>query len=558
MIVFYNGSIYSEGEIKSALVVKDKKIKYVGEDETAKAMAAEAKASGSVRVVDLQGRLMLPGFVDSHAHPARFDASLEGKINVTGLGTGEEILREIRSYVQQNPDRDFYLGAGWAAPVFGDEGPTKEMLDEIVSDRPMVLTGVEGHTLWANSKAIEMAGITDDTPQPEGGVIEKNSDGTVRGSFKEEAQKPLLAIMPEPDIETVKTVIKKYQKKMVQAGCTASAEMMMYKNDVYYNAYMELAENDELIMKAGLTSMITPDLPAEEFIDKYAKPDRKVYNRVIHDYFIKIFVDGVVEGHTAWLKEPYEDVPGFCGDPIWDHDKLFRLALELDKMGYHFHLHAIGDRAAQEVADFAEYLQANNPRDDRIVVLAHAEMIAPEDIIRLGKLGVSLSTDPYWFGDDTEYHEEFEIPYLGEERAAELYPMKSLFDAGIVVSAASDYNITPYPHPLLGIAIACKRAFMMPDGTFGNSFNLKEKVTIRQMIEALTVNGYYSLGVGDRSGRLIEGMDADLVVLSDNILEWDEVDGIDKVAVEMTVSEGDIVYEGAWTIADAFREYDIV
>ena len=553
MIIFYNGKVYSDGEMKSALVTEGKKIVYVGDDETAKAMAAGAKSD--VRMVDLNGRLMLPGFVDSHAHPGYTAKMFEDKISLSECSTKEEILQEIKDFVEQNPDIDFYEGAGWMAPVFGEAGPAKEWLDEICPDKPMVLTGLEGHSLWANSKAIEKAGITDETPQPDGGVIEKNEDGTVRGVFKEEAMKPVHAICPEPSVEAIKKGIRNYQKLMVEAGYTASTEMMFCKNDEIYQAYMELAEAGELIMKVGMSNLITPAKPGAEYLKDYANPDRKIYNRAIHDYYIKIFMDGVVEGHTAWLKEPYADDPNYCGDPIWNHDDLFELALGLDKMGYNFHMHAIGDRAAQEVADLAEYLQKNNPRDDRICVLAHAQLIKPDDIQRLADLGVTLSTDPCWFGFEKAYHEGLEIPFLGEERADSMYPMKTLFDAGIVVSAASDFNITPYPHPLYSAMTGSQRAFIDENFQPDEVYRPEERVTVSQMIQALTTNGYYSIGIADTAGKLLEGMDADLVVLSDNVLEFEDALKLLDVSVDMTVSEGDVVYEGGLTLKDALNKY---
>lgn len=538
MLILTNGKVYSNDEFYEAIVADGKVIKYIGDSETAKKYTDD-----SSNVIDLNGRLVMPGFIDSHAHGASFTAQTIDKIDLRDGTSAEEYLEIVREFINKNPDMDFYLGVGWNSPVFGEEGPEKELLDTICSDKPIVLRSSEAHSLWLNSKAIEMAGITKNTQDPAGGKIERNADGSIRGTFKEEAEALITHIIPEETVEVFKKAIIEYQKEMLKYGYTASSEMIITKDGNMHKAYMELADEENLLIKASLAFLLDPCDNIEEIKNKIGQANPELKNKLSHGHYIKIFVDGVVEGKTAWLKEPYNDEETYCGEPRWTDEALFNACKAADECGYDVHFHAIGDAAVEQLTSAIEYVNNScEVRKDRRPVAAHVQLAEPEDMDRMAAAGISVSANPYWFVLDDEYTRAIEMPLLGE-RGEKQYPMKSLFDRGIVVSTGSDFSITPEPNPLQAVYIAVRRC--IPGLDYNDSslvLNKSECAEFNDMIKSVTINGAYTLKMDDVTGSLEVGKYADMVVLNKDIFDI-EFDDILDVAADMTISEGKIVYK---------------
>lgn len=537
MIALLNGAIYNGNDFYEAVVTEGKRIVYAGDS-----IGAQKYITDKHRKIYLDGKLVLPGFVDSHAHGAHFMGLCIDKIDLTGGRSVEDYKEIIKTFVNENPDIEFYQGIGWASPLFSEEGPEKEILDEICSTKPMVIRSGEGHSIWANSAAIEMAGIDENTHNPDGGIIEKNSDGSIRGTFKEEAQQLIDRIVPEISVKEYKKAIARYQKLMAAYGYTATAEMMMSRNGNIHKAYRELSEEGALIMKASVHYQVNPSDGIDFVKTQMKDPEHSLRNRLSQGYYAKIFIDGVVEGSTAWLKEPYSNDRQNYGTNLWNDEELFEVCKVLDEFGYDLHFHVIGDAAAAQMIRAVEYIKTvNTGRSDRRPVAAHVQLISPKDIEKMGKLGISVSSNPYWFGIEDTYSKLVEYPLLGE-RANRQFPMKSLIDAGIIVSVGSDFAITEDPNPILAMRMGMLRTYEgLLEGATG-VLNPGECVNLKTMVDAVTCNGAYTLRMDDETGCIEAGKLADLVVIDKNLFEMQPED-IHKTEVLMTISEGEIIYE---------------
>lgn len=533
-MILYNGKVFTNGSFHEAIVIKDRYIEYVGADEEAMKMAEEHE-----KVIDLAGRLVLPGFIESHAHGALMGVSSDSSMDISEGKTVEDCCDLIRAFVKAHPDVDFYKGGGWASPLFAG-APSKELLDEICRDKPIVLKSMEGHAIWVNSKAMELAGVDENTPQPRGGAIFRNPDGTLKGSFADEAQELINTIVPDESVEVYKKSILAFQECMISYGYTGAAEMMITKGCNLDKAFHGLAEEGALKIKFQPAYVVTPQRTEEDLETlKGIKP--QVKNKLIEDYYAKIFIDGVVENATAALKEPYSNDPDFRGELLWEDEKLIETCIALDNMGYSIHFHVIGDRAVQQVADAVEAMIKANGQKARRPVVAHVQLADEADLKRFADLGISVSANPYWFFRDEVYTVENEIPLLGE-RANRQYPMKSMTDLGIVVSTGSDYPITEVPNPLHAVKFGVERVDLMADADDKVSLlNPSERVDLKTMIDSITVNGAYTMNIEKITGSLEVGKLADIAVLEKDIFT-EPSSALRDTKVDYTISEGEIVY----------------
>ncbi len=535
MMILYNGKIYSKGGFCQALLIDGKNIVATGSNEEIRAMAGHGD-----KYIDLEGRLVLPGFVDTHAHgPLSFEQ--KSNIDLYADETKEEYLKTVEDFVKAHPDKRMYSGMGWLNPAFDALGPDKESLDRICDDRPVILRSGDGHSVWANSKAIEMAGITDETPDPDGGTIERNEDGSTHGTFRDQAQEIMLALIPEPTVEEFLEAIEGFQDMMVSYGHTAVFDPLVAFDGNLNKAYRRMNEEGRLKMKFALAYSSMPEDP-EGSLEGYRKGRPLKNGKLTEGTFVKVFIDGVVEGGTACLKEDYCNQEGYCGRPLWSQDTLNDFCAEVDRLGYDLHFHVIGDAAVQQVIEAMEYVKQENGSRARNTVAAHMQIVDPADYDKLKELDIRVSSNPYWFVKAPGYYEDIELPFLGK-RAETEYPMKSFFDMGLVVSAGSDYAVTPRPYPMEGIQLAMLRTlpeedYLDPEKVLGAA----EKITLEQGLDAFTLNGAVTMGISDVTGSLEAGKCADIVVMEQDVFQT-APEKLFETNVYMTISDGEIVYE---------------
>lgn len=539
--ILYNGAIYtSEGKDKlaEALAITDGKIIAVGSSEDMLKLKDK-----DTEITNLEGKMVLPGFVESHAHPTWGGIELLYKVNLFDSKNIEEYQQRVKDFIIKNPELDFIQGVGWVNPHFDSNGPTKELLDVISKDIPIVLDSGDHHSVWANSKAIEMAKITGETKCPDGGVIEKDaSTGMPSGTFRESAQELIKKIVPEYSITQYKNAIAEYQKIMASYGITMAHDAMLDLDGNAHKALLELDKENKHLFKMSASFTTFAD-NYDRDIAKYGSYTDSLNGKMFEANHAKFFIDGVVEGYTAYLKEPYTSRPDYYGETVWDKELLKKLAVELDKAGLNGHFHVIGDAALAEMLDVLEYVEQLNGPKERRPIAAHAQIVDPADLPRMKALGVIVSANPYWFVKEKGYYYNLEEPYLGAERASKEYPMKSFFDKGITVASASDFSVTPQPKPLRGIQMGVTRCFPEMDITdYSCVLGDEEKVSVEEMVKSFTINGAFAVNKEKITGSIEPNKLADLVILEKNIFNI-PVNEIAFVNVVETISEGKTIFK---------------
>ena len=540
-LVLTNGYVYTVDPVRlsaDALVVKGSRIAFIG-----RTTEAEAWIGSQTRVIDLQGKMVLPGFVDSHCHITSgvceiYEPILHGIHNIEGY------QQAVLKFVSAKPELAGIQAGGWVNAVFEPHGPGKELLDAVVPGIPVVLFSEDYHNAWVNSKALEVAGITANTPDPASGIIERGSDGNPSGTLRESAVELVKKAVPSYTIAQVQEGFTYFQKMAHSLGITTVYNpLVSMKDPTDFQALHEWERSGKMRLRIPSAVEVEPGDSigiVEELIE--------MRNREQGEYFkilaVKIFMDGVLEGGTAYLEEPYLHTPESRGILNWEPQKYNRMCVALDRAGFQIHVHSIGDAATRITLDgFAEARRQNGKRDSRHSI-THLQLVHAADIDRFAELGVVAVTQPYWFVMDANYDQA--LNYIGRQRAARQYPMKSFFEKGVIVASASDYNVTLRPNPLVAIEIGVTRTVPGDDRTsaapeFNSIFVPHERVSVEEMITSFNINGAYAAFLENDTGSLEVGKKADFIILDQNILNMDPAK-IHHTRVLLTFFDGQEVY----------------
>jgi len=522
-LVLKNGFIYTvDGQrtVAEALAVKNGKIIYIGSNGEAGRYIGKG-----TEMIDLGGRMILPGFIDSHCHPAYGAAHELFDIMFTGLNSIEEYKKAIWDFAAKHPDAKFIKGRGWKNTLFGKTGPDKRIIDEIIPDIPVALDDEGGHATWVNSLTLKLAGITKDTKDPRSGVIERDPEtGEPTGTLREGAANLVSDLFPDYTVEQLMQAVEAYQKMAAAFGITTAHDATVDVNGNDFNAYKNLEKEDRLVMRFRASLFVDPKKGLDQ-VDRLIAERAKNSGPLFQANGAKVYIDGVVEGSTAYLKEPYKHLPNFRGEPRWDTDKLNEMCAALNKNKFQIHVHSIGDAATAMTLDaFAFAAKKNGKRDSRNLI-THIQLVDPQDILRFKELGVMAVPQPYWFMKD-DYYYNLQVPYLGQKRADEEYPMESFFKAGVVVASSSDYAVTIPCDPLHAIQIGITRSVL---GVSDPKEILwpEERATLDQMIASFTINGAYANFLENTTGSIEVGKMADLIVLDKNLffMSADKISG---------------------------------
>ena len=540
-LVLKSGFIYTvDGKrtVAEAIAVKDGKFVYVGSNsEIDKYIGRETD------VIDLGGRMVLPGFIDSHCHASYGAAHELFDIMFTGLNSIAEYKQAIRDFASTHPDAKFVKGRGWKNTLFGKTGPDKKIIDEIISDIPVALDDEGGHATWVNSLTLRLAGITKATKDPPAGVIERDPEtGEPNGTLRESAAHLISNLFPEYTVEQLMQAVEAYQKMAASFGITTAYDPSLDVGGNDFNAYMNLERENRLAMRFRSSLFVDPGRGLEQVAQLVAER-AKGSSPLFQVIGAKIYIDGVVEGSTAYLKEPFLHLPNFRGEPRWRVDQLDRMCAELDRNKFQIHVHSIGDAATAMTLDaFAYAAKQNGARDSRNLI-THIQLVDPKDVLRFKKLGVIAVPQPYWFMKD-DYYYNLQVPYLGQKRADEEYPMESFFKAGVAVASSSDYAVTIPCNPLRAIQIGITRRVI---GVTDPRETLwpEERATLDQMIASFTINGAYANFLEKTAGSIEVGKMADLIVLDKNLFNI-PVDEICKAKVILTFFAGRKVFSDCW------------
>ena len=514
-----NGKIYTMNSSRSwaeSIAIQDGKIIYIGEDAGIAPWLDESTQS-----IDLRGKFVMPSFIDSHVHPVEAGVSMD-RCDVLGLENKEQILAKLTECAKATPDAAWLLGSGWALPAFPQANPQKEWLDAIAPDRPALITGADGHSAWANSKALEVSGVTKDTPDPKDGRIERNANREPTGTLRETAIDLVQKHAPRATLEESLTGLQKALKEMHRFGITGYQDAVVTA-DILPGEYfiqggiMTYSEAEKRgILNARVTGamLADPDGDLKKILDQviaFKKLREDFRTKNFSPTSIKIFEDGVIEAHTAAMLHPYLDKGDDTGKLIWEPEILNPFVELLDKEKFQIHFHAIGDRAVRIALNALESARKQNgPRDAR-PLLAHIELIDPGDVPRFAKIGAIPCFQPLW-GFADAYITDLTIPRLGPDRSRWIYPMKSVANTGAVMAMGSDWNVSSV-NPLEGIEVAVTR--MNYEGAKSDTevFIPDERLDLPTAIAAYTIGGAHANFWEKETGSLETGKSADLIVL---------------------------------------------
>jgi predicted amidohydrolase YtcJ len=546
-LVLRNGKIYTMDADRSwaeSVAIKDKKIVYVGEDTGIGDWIGD-----QTKTIALNNRLVLPGFIDSHAHPVEAGVGLK-QCNLLPYFTKEEVLKAIKDYAAAHPNDPWIIGAGWQLPVFPDANPQKEWLDEIVPDRPVFLSAMDGHSAWSNSRALEIAGITKDTPDPDKGRIERNKNGEPSGTLRESAADLVYKHAPKPGLKEKLEGLQEALKILNAFGITGfqDASISIEGNSPEArgasHVYAE-ADKQGLLTSRVIGAMYAdPTGSVDEVmkqIDRFIALRSQFKNgKYFHASAIKIFADGVIESRTAALLKPYLNQGMNAGELIWPPEKLNPFVERLDREGFQIHIHAIGDRAIRTALDALEAAKNKNGERDRRPLLAHIQLIDPQDIPRFAKLSVIPNFQALWAYEDS-YIKDLTVPQLGKDRSRWLYPIKSVATTGARLAMGSDWPVSS-ANPLDAIEVAVRR-LDPSNNSEQNPFIPEERVTLETALAAYTIGSAYANFREKEAGSIEIGKQADLIVLSQNLFTI-PAHQINESKVVLTLLDGKEVHNG--------------
>lgn len=528
--VFINGGIYTVDAERSwaqAAAVRDGRIVAVGRNEEILALKGDA-----TEVVDLTGRMALPGFHDSHVHVAA--AGLEElQCPLNDLRTVDAILAAVAACAERTEEQ-WIVGSGWDLSLFENSSPRKELLDRIAPGRAIALWGADGHSAWVSSRALELAGITARTPNPENGIIEHDRrTGEPSGTLRETAIDLVMDKVPPPGPELRVEGLKRGLEHLREVGITSFIEASVGEAD--FGAFRAVAQSGELTARVRL-SMTYGMFGAEDFETLLARRAEAGGPRLKADA-IKIFVDGVLEGETAALLSPYLTKPGYTATISMPAADLNAAVTRFDAMGLQVHMHAIGDGAVRAGLDaFAAARAKNGPSDHRHHI-AHLQLIDPADVPRFKELGVTANFQSFWAWPD-DYILKLNVPQVGPERVNRMYPIGSVRRAGGRVVGGSDWSVSTV-NPLPAMQVAMTR--QDPDGVRNEVLNEAERVDLPTMIAAYTIDGAWLMHHETDTGSIETGKGADIVVLERDLFKVAPRE-IGRVRVDLTMLDGEIIY----------------
>ncbi|MGN8553216.1 UNVERIFIED_CONTAM: amidohydrolase [Microbacterium sp. SLM126] len=541
--IIVNGRVFDGKTLTSstAVAIGAGRILRVGSDA-----AVRETADASTRVVDARGGLIHPGFVDAHAH-AVFAGVERLSIDLTSATTVEETLDLIRQGAQRS-DAEWLTGGGWSHDLF--PLPTRQQLDEIVPDRPVALSDAGHHTLWVNSRALELAGVDRGTPQPHNGHIHLDEDGDPIGYLNETAAELVGRVIPPESEDAMYAGLLNAQEHLWTLGITGWHEAILGE----YNgkadctpAFLRAIADGTLKDQTSGALWVAPGLQHEDvpsLVARFVELRERNAAAGFDTGTAKAMIDGVPHGETAALLQPYSNHShdGFTGELHFDEDTIRDLVLQLDAAGFALHLHIMGDRGIRVALDAIEAARAANGAGRRHHI-AHLSMVQPDDARRFGPLGITANIQGLWAAPDP-----FVVQLIGEERMLQGYPFRTMADGGADLAMGSDWPVSP-ADPWLAIHVTVNRWAPLPPGVEAPPLPAgatpptldaeHQSLTLTQALSAYT-NGSTELVLG-RPGRIRVGERADIAVATADPFRL-PAEAIVSLQTAVTLVAGEVVF----------------
>jgi predicted amidohydrolase YtcJ len=470
----------------------------------------------ATEVIDLRGRALLPGFQDAHVHPAFAGLTMIG-CNLMGAASLDDALARIASYAKDHPEREWIAGSGWRMEWFPGGTPDRKTLDRVTGGRPAYLSNRDGHGAWANTRALELAGLDARASDPADGRIERAPDGSPQGTLHEGAASLVGDLVPEISFSERLAGLLLAQRHMHARGITAWQDAIVgdyLGSPDPLPVYLAAAASGQLTARVEGALWWDRARDGSQLPDILARRERGRGPR-FRANTVKIMQDGVAENFTAGMLEPYHD-PAGCrphgsGLSYVDPVALLGYVTQLDALGFQVHLHAIGDRAVREALNAIEAARTANGWTDNRHHIAHLQVVHPDDVRRFGELDVTANMQGLWAAHEPQM-DELTIPFIGPERTARQYVFGDLVRSGARLAAGSDWAVSS-ANPLRAIHVAVNRSLQGATGAEAEPFLPGQGLELAEALAAYTIGSAYVNHLDDETGTIEPGKLADLVVL---------------------------------------------
>jgi len=540
--LFTNARVYTVDEAlpwADVVAVKGNEIVYVGNAAGAKRLISEATS-----VHDLGGQLLLPGFIDSHVHPIAGGAYATA-LSLDTFGSVDDWVQAIADYAAENRDAPVLFGYGFLATTFGPVGPTRQLIDDVVPDRPVLIMDEGFHAAWANTATLEALNITQDTPDPVAGFsyYKRDANGDATGYLLEGTAGMAMDTLDVITEAVVSEGFTMVLDTMNAYGVTAAydAGVIGYE-DIAASVLQRTEESGDMTVR--LVGSYRPRGPEDVDIavDKALEWGRSMKGERYHYSVLKIMDDGTVEGRTAAMFEDYQGEPGNSGETVFSEAEMTSMVTGAASNNIDVHIHALGERAIHESLNAIEAAREAVPDSTTRYAICHIQVITDQDLPRFAELDVIAQSTPLWASYDT-YGEQF----VSEDQFSRFWRYNSLKDLGVRLSFGSDFPAsgagTLGLSPVMQIEIGHTRQNPgEPEAPIQPRES--ERLDVESLVRGFTIDAAYQMHLEDEIGSIEVGKKADLVVLDQNIFDVDAYD-IHKTNVVLTMMDGDIVYEAA-------------
>ncbi len=532
-LVLVNGRLWTGTEAQpwaQALAIRDHKIMAVGTDAQIKALTDQ-----STEVIDLGGRLASPGFNDAHIHFLGGSLGLD-EVDLTGARSLKAIQERVVAYAKSHPDRPWIYGRGWEYSYLpGKRLPTRQDLDAVMPDRPVYLRAYDGHTGWANTRAITMAKITSKTKvEGIGEIVRDPKTGLPTGVLKEDAGSLVGRLIPTPTTEQKFAALRKGMKLLASLGITSIQNASGSPQDL--PLYETLLQQGELTARTSIAFTVDERKSLKD-LETWKKLKEKYQgNPMLRAGAVKFLIDGVVESHTAAMLTPYTDLPNQKGTPAYTQAEYNDLVGRYSQAGFQIYTHAIGDRGVRMTLNGYEHAKSVAASADPRFRIEHIEVVSPEDIPRFKRIGVLASMEPIHADPDTI---EVWSKAVGPERVRRAFAWADLLKSGAYLVLSSDWSAAISLDPMRGIHNAVNRRTI--EGNPPQGWIPEQRLTLEQALRGYTGAGAYASFEEKTKGQLAPSMWADIIVFSQDLFKIPTMD-IHKTRVVLTIFDGKVLY----------------
>ncbi len=489
-----------------ALLIQDGKVRAVGNEDELRALAT----TEDIIEVDAQGNTLLPGLIDAHGHVMGLGFQ-ELQINLAGIRSLEETLEQLKAYADANPELEWIIGRGWNQTLWKENRfPTAADLDQVIPDRPVWLSRVDGHAGWANSKAMQLAQVSSDTPDPEGGKIIKDERGRPTGVFIDAAEGYVQQVVPEYTAQEQALALAAANNVLRSYGVTSVHDAGVGIQT--WELYQEFASQGKLDVR--IYGMISGAGSTFDALSVQG-PITGLYDDLLALRSVKLYADGALGSRGAALLSDYHDEPGNKGLLFVSQDEMNAMAEKVVSKGFQANIHAIGDAANRQVLDALAYAQEQHPNPDQRNRVEHAQIIELQDLPRFKELNIIASMQPTHATSDKNMAED----RVGSERIKGAYAWQTLLGQGTVVASGSDFPVES-ANPFLGLYAAITRKDI--EGNPLGGWYANEAMTREQTLRSFTLDAAYAGFQEDVLGSLEEGKWADFIIIDRDIMRVED------------------------------------